>query len=583
MAGTGRGTAARGLPLGVRLMRRISGRGLPRPACPVAVEHAIEVPAADGVILLTDHYMPLTSAPAPTLLVRTPYGRGFPWDFLYGALFAGHGFHVVIQSCRGTGGSGGSGPEYEPCRSERADGQAAVAWLRRQPWFSGTLGTIGSSYLGYVQWALAADPPPELAAMVVQNGVHDLYGLLFPGGAFALEDALNAAASLSMDRGFGWFLLAMLRLLRHHRRTARVLPLLDAYPPALGGRVGWFEEWLRHPDPGDQFWQGLDAGAAADGLKVPTSLVTGWYDICLDQTLTQYHRLVAAGCEVSLLIGCWTHTSGFSADLPVTFGDALAWLRAHLCGDGDAPAQPVRVQVGGSRGQWRDLPSWPPQTITRHWYLHPAGRLASVPVSAVASSAIHYDPAAPTPSAGGPILNDHTAGVVANNPIESRPDVLTFTSPPLTGDLEVLGPVGVSLQVRASGPHFDVFARLCDVDQRGRSHNVCDGLIRHRPGGGAPGHGEAGGGAVTVPLSSTAYRFAAGHRLRLQVSGGAHPRFARNTGTGEPPATATRLASVDIEILHGAEWPGSLSLPVAAEDYSASSTAPVSAHAAPSA
>ena len=106
------------------------------------------------------------------MLVRTPYGRSFPWDHLFGGLIAEHGFHVVISSCRGTGGSGG---QYEPFRHERADGQATLAWLREQPWFTGELATIGPSYLGYVQFALAAEQPPELRAMVVQVAMSGPY------------------------------------------------------------------------------------------------------------------------------------------------------------------------------------------------------------------------------------------------------------------------------------------------------------------------------------------------------------------------------------------------------------------------
>ncbi|MHB1431743.1 MAG: CocE/NonD family hydrolase, partial [Streptosporangiaceae bacterium] len=185
-------------------MTRLSGRGLPGPVCQVAVERGIAVPAGDGVLLLTDHYVPLTREPAPTLLVRSPYGRRFPWDFLLGSLFAGQDFHVVLQSCRGTGGSGG---RYEPLRNEAADGQAAVAWLRSQPWFTGVLGTIGPSYLGYVQWALAADPPPELRAMVVQVGMADLYEFLYRGGSLALEGMLvSTVTGLEMGRGF-WRLI----------------------------------------------------------------------------------------------------------------------------------------------------------------------------------------------------------------------------------------------------------------------------------------------------------------------------------------------------------------------------------------
>ena len=132
------------------------------------MDTALEVPGADGVTLLADHYVPLADEGRGTILVRTPYGRGFPWAHLYGVAFAEQGFHVLLQSCRGTGGSTG---RFEPFRNEAADGQATVAWLRGQDWFTGRLGTIGASYLGYVQLALAGDPPPELKAAVVQVGV----------------------------------------------------------------------------------------------------------------------------------------------------------------------------------------------------------------------------------------------------------------------------------------------------------------------------------------------------------------------------------------------------------------------------
>ena len=127
------------LPRHVRLMMRLSRRdlrNLPPPEGAVRVDAGLAVPAADGVPLITDHYIPQVDSPRPTVLVRTPYGRSFPWDHLFGGLIAEQGFHVVIQSCRGTGGSGG---EYEPFRHERADGRATVAWLRGQPWFTGAL------------------------------------------------------------------------------------------------------------------------------------------------------------------------------------------------------------------------------------------------------------------------------------------------------------------------------------------------------------------------------------------------------------------------------------------------------------
>jgi putative CocE/NonD family hydrolase len=540
-------------------MRRLPARGLPGPVCRVAVQHRIEVPAADGVPLLTDHYVPLMEGPCPALLVRTPYGRGFPWDYVYGAQFAAQGFHVLVQSCRGTGGSGGT---FDPWRNERADGQAAMAWLRQQDWFSGALGVIGTSYLGYAAWALAAGSPPELRAIVADGSV-DPAAFFYPGGAFALEGALvGAVGYLFSERGLASATRAMLRLRRRQRKVARSLPLIDAYPAALGGRAGMFEQWLTNPDPAGPYWSGLDLGAATARPAVPVSLVTGWDDAQLDQTLEQYRRLCEEGSDVRLIVGPWNHTSIFDKGWPVVFPRALSELRAGLSADPGRPAgPPVRVHVGGS-GQWRDLPGWPPpQARDQPWYLDADGALREEPAVQAGSSSFRYDPSDPTPSIGGPVMSGN-AGSVDNGDLEARADVLTFTSAPLTDALEILGPVSVRLRIRASNPYHDVFARLCDVDPSGRSWNICDGLIRHQPG-----ESPDGGTTITVPMSSTAYRFKAGHRIRLQVSGGAHPRYARNTGTADPQATATRLVPADIQILHDAEAPCVLTLP-AADVYS---------------
>ncbi|MGW1550969.1 CocE/NonD family hydrolase, partial [Streptomyces sp. NPDC002346] len=141
-------------PLSARMMRA-TWRNLPAKRHEAGWEPGLVVPAADGSPLRTDHYFPRAAGDFPTLVVRSPYGRGVPWSPMYGMLFAEQGFHVVLQSCRGTGGSGG---RFDLWRNEADDGQATVTWLRKQSWFNGRLGTVGPSYLGYVQWALALDP-----------------------------------------------------------------------------------------------------------------------------------------------------------------------------------------------------------------------------------------------------------------------------------------------------------------------------------------------------------------------------------------------------------------------------------------
>jgi putative CocE/NonD family hydrolase len=171
-----------------------------------------------------------------------------------------------------------------------------------------------------------------------------------------------------------------------------------------------------------------------------------------------------------------------------------------------------------------------------------------------------YDPADPTPSLGGPVLLAREP-VTDNAPLEARDDVLVFTGAPLERAVEAIGPVQADVHVRTSRPFADVFVRICDVDPDGRSRNVCDALIRLDDGA-EPPRAADGSRRVSFALWPTAHRFAAGHRVRVLVAGGAHPRYARNAGTGEPPQSATRLVAVEHELLHDAEHPSAVELSV---------------------
>ncbi|WP_372478745.1 CocE/NonD family hydrolase [Streptomyces albireticuli] len=537
--GTARTAPSRKPPLSSRLMRA-TWRGLPARRYDVGWEPGLVVPAADGSPLLTDHYFPRGRGDFPTVLVRSPYGRGLPWSPMFGVLLAEQGFHVVLQSCRGTGGSGGT---FDLWHNEPADGRATVAWLRDQPWFDGRLGTTGPSYLGYTQWALALDPPPELRAMAVQVGLHDPHALFHSHGALRLETALVVGVGMTYQhQGIATFLRATLRLQRHLREITRKLPLRESVRPGLGGGIPWLDEVMAHPDPDAPYWKGACTADVADRATVPTALISGWHDVLLDQTVEQYGRLRRAGCATSLLIGPWTHTSALQRGWPEVFAETLAWLRAHLCDDpsGLRPTR-VRVHTGGRDAAWRDLDDWPASPAGEDWFPASGGRLATEePEGSGPLASFGYDPADPTPSVGGQLLSP-AAGPRDNKALEAREDVLVFTGPVLTEPLEIRGPVSARLRVSTDTGHADVFARLCDVDGHGRSTNVCDGLVRLVPGREDPAW-------TTVPMSSTAHRFAAGHRVRLQIAGGAHPRFARNTGTGEPVLDATRPTPVRITL-----------------------------------
>lgn len=550
---------------------RIAGRvfGLPRPRTRrVRVRRRLTVPMRDGVTLRADHFAPWPR-PGPTVLIRTPYGRGFVLRVLATSI-AAQGFHVVLQSCRGTYDSDGV---FEPMRHEREDGLDTVAWLRGQPWYSGELCTYGPSYAGFVQWALAAEAGPDLKAMATIATAADFRDSTYAGGAFSLDVVLTWAALLRAQRGSRLAnLVEAGRGQPRLRRGLAHLPLREADVVATGEEIAFLRDWLTRP--GASYWDERGHAARRAAVTAPVLMVGGWHDIFLPWQLDDYAALRAAGARPRLTIGPWNH--GSVGLLRRSLVESIAWFHehttdAHLAGapTGDGKARPrqapVRVYVGGA-GAWRDLEDWPPADArTRDWFLSPGGELVGRPPRLAAAPArFRYDPADPTPSVGGPRLLAGGAGSLDNRVLEARPDVLTFTTAPLRQPVTALGPVSATIYARASGEHFDVFVRLCDVTPDGRSWNLCDGLVRVSPGR-FPADA-AGVRAVRVDLWPTAHLFRSGHRIRAQVSGGAHPRFARNTGTGEPLATATRLSPVDVEVFGDPRYPSALRLTEAGPD-----------------
>ena len=504
-------------------------RRLPRPTTGYRVSREL-IPMRDGVPLLADHYQP-TGEVSGTLLVRCPYGRGFPFSTVFARLYAARGYRVILQSVRGTFGSGGV---FEPMVNEADDAADTVAWLRLQPWFTGRFGTVGLSYLGFTQWALLADPPPELAAAVVTVGPHDLHDSTWGTGSFSLYDLLGWTYLMAhqQDRPRVRAAFKQLTARGKVKRAAAGLPLGSAGRELLGDRCPWYEPWVAHPDADAPFWERLRYPTALTQTKVPVLLLGGWQDLFLDQTLTQFRTLRDHGAEVALTVGPWTHNEMLTGGLTTVTSESLDWLSTHLTGaDGPARSSRVRVYVTGAN-TWRAMPDWPPTTTDRSWWLQPDARLGDHAISADASDSVSftYDPAAPTPTVGGRLLAPG-GGYQRDNALSERGDVVTFTSAPLTQDFEVFGCPVVELAHRSDNPHVDVFVRVSQVDARGRSRNVSDGYLRL----------PAGSGTVRVELDEIAHRFTVGSRIRLLIAGGCHPRFARNLGTGQPAITGTDL------------------------------------------
>jgi putative CocE/NonD family hydrolase len=534
-------------------------------------ERDLPVKMDDGTVLLAERWVAAAavSRPQPTVLVRSPYGRRQIVGLLFGRLLAERGFQVVLQSVRGTFGSGGTFAPFD----ERADGAATLRWLRSQPWHEGRVATFGPSYLGLVQWALAADQPDDLAAMAIQVSASEFHSQTYAGGSISLETIASWMAIVAVQERR----LAPLWINRALRSLGGLFgdhALIGLDEVATGAPVAWLRESFEQPGRDGDYWARRDFSAAVPQVSAPVSFVGGWHDILLPWMLDDVRALQDAGREPRVTIGPWTHTSPELA--AVGHREAIAFLRAELLGDdrllrARGGTLPVQLRLTGEGAVRREFPSWPPPGAeTRRWFLRSGGALsADPPAEAEGAERYRYDPADPTPSFGGPVLMSREA-VLDNVPLEARADVLTFTTEPLEATLEAIGRPLVEVWARCAAPSFDVFARICDVDSAGVSLNVCDALASVRPD--RDERAQDGSVLVRFELWPLGHRFAPRHRIRLQISSGAYPRYARNPGTGEDPATAapSSMRAVEIEILRDGTHPSAVTLP--AMDRSAGSS-----------
>jgi uncharacterized protein len=518
----------------------------------ISVRRNLEIRMPDGVRLLADRYRARHEGTQPVILMRSPYGRGGIHAFAARA-FAERGFQVVVQSCRGTAGSEGAFNAY---RDEAGDGLATLDWLQAQPWSRGGVAMFGPSYLGIVQWAVAADPHASLRALAPAITSSRVRTFTYPADSFSLASTLAWLDILASQRRIG------LRQLTDRFGGARRLergfattPLTDADSVVTGEHVRFYQDWLARKDD-DAFWAPVEFDRHLDAVSVPVTMVTGWYDMFLPVQLADYRALREAGREARLTIGPWKHVDpGCFAE---SLRDALDWFGVQLQGRSTSRASRVRVFVGGSR-RWLDLEEWPPPSRAVRWHLHPGGGLEMRPAAASEPDRYRYDPADPTPSVGGTVLA-RSGGPRDNRELERRGDVLVYTSPALVRDVEIVGNVSAQLHVRSSLQHSDFFVRLCDVDASGTSRNICDGLVRLSPGAWQM-HAD-GVASVTVDLWPAAHVFRRDHRIRVQVSSGAHPRFARNLGGGEPFGSATTMRVAEQELWHDGDHPSAIVLPV---------------------
>jgi uncharacterized protein len=329
----------------------------------------------------------------------------------------------------------------------------------------------------------------------------------------------------------------------------------------MGRDVDYWHEIVEHASSDDPFWEPVDHSARLAAVAAPVLQVGGWYDIFLPTQLADHARLVTARNQSKLVIGPWTHTSPQGVAAQVR--ESLRWMDRHVLGispSGESvDSSPVRLFVMG-KDMWVGFPSWPPPgSEPQRWYLHAGGGLdPRIPTDSEPES-YTYNPADPTPIVGGTLLR-RSGGRRVQASTEMRSDVLVFTSEILRTDVEVIGEVIAEMHVTSDLEHFDLFVGLCAVDEKGRSTNICDGIERVSPKRWARSPDSIW--TVRVSLWPTAQLFRTGTRIRVQVSNGAHPRFARNLGTGEPIARATKMRIAHQTIHHDPRHLSAIVLPV---------------------
>ncbi len=536
------------------------------------------VPMRDGVHLAANIFRPGVTSPLPTILIRTPYGKGVEPTPSYQAL-VDHGYAVVVQDVRGRHESQGV---FSPLGQEPNDGDDTLNWIAKQAWSNGKVGMQGGSYLGIAQWKVAPLNNPHLKAMFPWFSGDDDYRDRFysTGGPMKLGHRLLWLQENMRDYDLPE---------ADFHRYIWTLPLRQADAAAIGRRSQLFQQALDHPDY-DAYWQAMSVQRQLKNVTVPVFSVGGWYDNYVQSDLDAFTTLQKVNPANRILIGPWPHN--FSRFEGVDFGpDArvslsrmqLEWFDRWLKGKEPSSAShpPLRIFVMGAN-QWRDENEWPiARTQSMRFYLDSTGRantlngngeLTSQPPT---HSQKHdppdtyiYDPHNPVLTRGGAVCCTPSLfpwGPLDQRIVEKRDDVLVYTTAPLTTDMEVTGNIQVMLFAASSALDTDFSAKLVDVFPDGLARNLTDGMLRARYRNSLSKQDLLKPDEIAkfrIDAGVTSNLFRKGHRIRLEISSSNFPRFDRNPNTGRPVADEVELRPAKQVVYHDRKHASYLLLPV---------------------
>lgn len=529
--------------------------------------HLVEMP--DGVALRTTVFLPEGEGPWPVLLMRNPYTYAFIFPF-FCELATFYGYACVNQEVRGVGDSGG---EWQPMFNERADGLATLAWLVEQDWQDGNVALVGMSYLAAAQWVIADRLPPEVKTMVPMVFGTNAYAATYENGVFK-PDVMTAWAAFMPEGEMELLHGDAYEKMLHHR------PAREADEAALGLELDWYRRWLDSPHPDSGFWAERKPRllrSMPEKTGVPVLMMAGWYDPFLGPQLEDFRRLATREGS-KLIIGPWDHlqqdvvegVEGIDGEDELEV--IMDWLGHHLKGEPlDQKVGVVQTFSFGERA-WHTRPTFPPAgtaTTTLHLAALEAstrctgGRLVDAPPKEPGSVSYRYDPDDPVPTRGGAKLLSYAfrtfespdPGIVDQQGLCERPDVLTFETAPLGTPLHLVGSASVELSVSSDARDTAFTAKLIAVTPEGTARNVRDGIVAlssqhsvYEPGTVV---------TVRIDLWPIEWRFPPGTRLRLDVSSSNFPAFHPHPNVAGPWAEVEQ-ARVATQTIHG----GRISLPI---------------------
>ena len=542
----------------------------------IHIDYDVRIRMRDGAVLSTDVYRPKGDSRVPVILVRTPYDNGVAAHVAAGKRWAARGYAYVVQDVRGRGESDG---EFYPLVTEGNDGVDTIAWLAVQPWSTGRVGMMGSSYLGWVQLYAAIQKPPALKALIPTVTPPD------PDRNFPVQFGAYEPSTLS------WLATlsgkTMQDISEHDLRAAYThRPLYEA-DRLLGRTLAVWRDWLDHPTH-DAYWEAQSFQTALKDVTIPMLHISGWYDDVLVGT-TENYAITRDKPNQFLLIGPWGHRINQGRRIgAIDFGPTAVmdlervyerwfdrWLKEIPNGVESDPT--VRYFVMGAN-QWRTATAWPlPNVTMTRYYLssggHANSRLGDGRLTRTApgdqpadQSTDRYraDPANPFPfvtddafsQIGGP--DDYAA-------VETRPDVLVYTSAPLAKPTTVCGPMQVSLFAASSATDADWATKVLAVRPDGFALRLNDGIVRARFRHGRTREELLQPGTVEhydIDNWSTCIEMGRGWRVRLEVASHAFPKFDVNLQTGGAIGKEVTGVAADQTVFHDRTRPSYVELPL---------------------